>query len=111
MTDQDIPQMGPKSVGFDDTLGGSRQEIEDRLSKTILKASLALNILKQSEKPVCEVLDDLMQIEMEVGTFVSDVLSGNGKKMATELCEDSLSRALSFIQIGKSSQKRDPAGS
>lgn len=71
--------------------------VEEQLEKSILKAALALYILKNSREPASKLVRDLLQMEIEVGKFVGQVLEMRAGRMEVICQEGLLASTLSFI--------------
>ena len=76
-----------------------KAQIEESLSNVILASSLALKIIKGSRKPVSELVDELLEIEVQVAEFLGESLKPNDGSYSKVDLRGSLARALSFIPI------------
>lgn len=77
--------------------GLSLFQIEERLEKSILKATLVLYILKNLGKPTSKVIRDLLQMEIEVGKFIGQAREMNTEQIEALFEEGFLASTLSFI--------------
>lgn len=85
----------------------SLRQIESRLMKNILAQSLALEVVRNSDKSTSQLLSELMEIEMRVGEFVGEALKQATTQHKNKVdLRGALAGALSFIPIPKSSGKR-----
>lgn len=76
----------------------SFDEIEEKLTANILKSILALYLLKNSRIPMSNLVDDLFDMEIEVGRFIAEALQGSAKPLSKNL-KGLLASALSFIPL------------
>ncbi|MFP5458502.1 MAG: hypothetical protein ACLGG7_07200 [Bacteriovoracia bacterium] len=60
-----------------------KAEIEERLNDTILACTLALKIVRNSDKPVGALMDELMTLEMNVGSFIGQALQTRPEELKT----------------------------
>lgn len=81
----------------------SLAQIEERLVKSILSGSLALHILRNSRKPTSRLVNDLLEIEMEVGFFVGQAMQMHSRSLRTANLDGMLASALSFIPMHEAS--------
>lgn len=75
-------------------------EIEERLSNTILASSLALKVLKGVRKPTSKLIQELLDIEFQVGHFVGEAMKIHIEQMRTPNLRGVLANALSTIPLG-----------
>lgn len=78
-----------------------KAEIEERLNDTILACALALKIVRNSNKPVRDLLNELMALEMRVGEFIGGALQARPEELKTAAC-GALAGVLSSIPLGNS---------
>lgn len=60
-----------------------KAQIEERLNDVILECTLALKIVRNSHKPIRELMDDLMTREMNVGHFIGNALQARPEELKT----------------------------
>lgn len=77
----------------------SLEQIEERLVKNILRGSLALQILRGSQKPVSKLMRELLEIEIEVSQFVGQAMQIHADNIKATNFQGVLASALSFIPI------------
>lgn len=77
----------------------SLEQIEERLVKSILSGTLALHILRSSRKPTCELVEELLDIEVQVGEFVGQAMQMHTRNSKAPNLRGALASALSFIPI------------
>lgn len=76
------------------------RQIESRLMKNILGNSLALEIIRNSQKPTSELIAELIEIEARVGEFVGETLQQTAAKHKGKIdLKGALAGALSFMPI------------
>ena len=76
------------------------RQIESRLMKNILGNSLALEIIRNSQKPTSEIIAELIEIEARVGEFVGETLQQTAAKHKGKIdLKGALAGALSFMPI------------
>lgn len=78
----------------------SLRQLEDQLIKTVLTGVGALHLIRNSHKPLQELIDELMTMEAEIGELVGQAMQmciGNSNQRAAF---GSLAGALSFIPLG-----------
>lgn len=80
-------------------------QLDQQRVRDCLKLSLALYLLRNSRKPIHRVMDDIFNLEIEVGDFVAEALNLSGSN-ATVL-HGILANTLSVIPMG--GQIRKPA--
>ena len=74
------------------------EEIEEKLAANVLKCILALYLLKNIRKPTSSLVQELFDIEIEVGRFIGKALRSNAKPSHNDL-NGLLASALSFIPL------------
>lgn len=76
------------------------REIESKLTRGIMAQSLALEIIKNSQRPTSELIAELLDIECQTGKFVGDVLQNvGGKHQVSVDLKGVLAGAVSFIPM------------
>lgn len=75
-------------------------EIEERLSNTILASSLALKVLKGVRKPTSQLIQELLDIEFQVGHFVGEAMKIHVEQMRAPNLRGVLANALSTMPLG-----------
>ena len=83
------------------------QQIESRLMKNILAQSLALEIIRNSQKPSSELISELIDIEAAVGEFVGQALQQSTAKHKNKIdLKGALAGALSFVPFQQLSRRK-----
>ncbi|MBX3032965.1 MAG: hypothetical protein KF865_03505 [Bdellovibrionaceae bacterium] len=59
------------------------RELESQLTKNILAQSLALHVIRHSQKPTSKLIEELMNIEARVGDFLGKALEEIGGKTSS----------------------------
>ena len=77
----------------------SLEQIEERLVKNLLRGSLALQILRGSQKPVSKLLKELLEIEVEVSQFIGQAMQMHADNIKDTNFQGVLASALSFIPM------------
>lgn len=78
----------------------SLEQIEERLVKSVLSNALALHILRSSQKPTSKLVDELLEIEIQVGQFVGHAMQMHIENLKASNMEGMLANALSFVSLG-----------
>ncbi len=85
------------------------RSIESQLMKSILAQSLALEIIRNSQKPTSELLSELLEVEVRVGEFVGDALREAAIQNKNKIdVRGALAGALSFVPFAPPSRQRPP---
>lgn len=79
----------------------SLDQIVERLVRSILSGTLALQILRNSRKPTYKLVNELLEIEMEVGQFVGRAMHMHAKSFKASNMGGMLANTLSFIPMGQ----------
>ena len=77
----------------------SLEQIEERLLKSVLGGTLALYVLRSSRKPTSRLVNELLEIEVEVGQFVGRAMQMHVENLKAANLKGSLANALSFISL------------
>jgi len=81
------------------------RQMESRLIKNILVQSLAVEIIRNSQKPSSELLKELINIETQAGNFVGQAFMEAGSEPGEVDLKGVLASALSFIPFRPFGQK------
>lgn len=92
-------QLTPAPQPQETKLVMSLQQIEERLLKSVLSGTLALHILRNSRTPTSELLEELMNVEAEVGQFVGQAMQMHVESLKATNLKGVLAGALSFIPL------------
>lgn len=76
------------------------EQIEDRLNNTLLASALALKVLRGIRKPTSQLINELLEIEFQVGHFVGDAMKIHLGKAQSMNLKGTLANALSTIPLG-----------
>ncbi|MBX3032597.1 MAG: hypothetical protein KF865_01635 [Bdellovibrionaceae bacterium] len=84
------------------------RQIESRLMKNLLAQSLALEILRNSQKPTADLISDLIEIEAQVGEFIGGALMQSTAKHKNKIdLRGVLAGALSLMPMPTSFRKQN----
>lgn len=76
------------------------RELESQLTKNIMAQSLALQVIRNSQKPASELVQELMSIEARVGEFLGKALEEAGGKNPRAIdFRGTLAGVLSFVPM------------
>ncbi|MBY0315670.1 MAG: hypothetical protein K2Q26_09135 [Bdellovibrionales bacterium] len=81
----------------------SLEQIEERLVKSILASTLALHILRSSRKPTFKLVNELLEMEFQVGQFVGRAMKMHSESLKSTNLKGALANALSFTPLNQSS--------
>ena len=73
-------------------------QLDEQQVRDCLKLSLALYLIRNSRKPIHRVLDDILNLEIEVGDFVAEALNLYGSN--ANVLRGILANTLSVIPMG-----------
>lgn len=76
------------------------EQIQERLNNTILASSLALKVLKGMRKPTSQLINELLEIEFQVGHFVGEAMKIHIQQMKRPNLRGTLANALSTVPLG-----------
>lgn len=76
------------------------EQIQERLNNTILASSLALKVLRGIRKPTSQLINELLEIEFQVGHFVGEAMKIHVQQMRQPNLRGTLANALSTIPLG-----------
>lgn len=89
----------------------SLDQIEEHLVKSVLSSTLALHILRNSRKPTSKLVNELLEIEMDVGQFVGRAMQMHAKSLKALSMGGGLANTLSFITLGQANAHTQPTSS
>lgn len=72
------------------------------MNNTILASSLALKVLKGVRKPTSQLIQELLEIEFQVGQFVGEAVKIHVEQMRALNLKGALANALSTMPLGGS---------
>lgn len=76
------------------------EQIQDRLTNTMLASGLALKVLKNIRKPTSLLIQELLDIEFQVGHFVGESMKIHAAQMIAPNLSGALANVLSTVSVG-----------
>ncbi len=76
------------------------EQIQERLTNTMLASGLALKVLKNIRKPTSQLIQELLDIEFQVGHFVGESMKIHAAQMIAPNLSGALANVLSTVPMG-----------
>jgi hypothetical protein len=75
------------------------EQIQERLTDTMLASGLALKVLKNIRKPTSQLIEELLDIEFQVGHFVGKSMKMHTAQMIAPNLRGALANVLSTVPL------------